>query len=197
LGQYYYLVATLPYLSFDSEAPISEEQFLDACRFWMPEEELEELRRTRINMNAEDLGGNSLQREWFVRENGLRNTLAEFRAGRQGWDPVRHVREISFGGIPEPLPELTAVQANARSAVEEQGPKQAEELLDRFRWRILDDLEVGHYFDLKKLMVYYLKAQILWRRDLFDRERGMEILRRTYEAITEPLEQYRHEQEET
>jgi hypothetical protein len=81
--------------------------------------------------------------------------------------------------------------------VEEQGPKQAEELLDRFRWRILDDLEVGHYFDLKKLMVYYLKAQILWRRDLFDRERGMEILRRTYEAITEPLEQYRHEQEET
>ena len=56
-------------------------------------------------------------------------------------------------------------------------------VLLRHRWSLLDDFEVGHYFDIERLIIYYLKLQILWRKQQFNREDGTNVFERTYNTV--------------
>ncbi|MFW5685010.1 MAG: DUF2764 family protein, partial [Spirochaetota bacterium] len=71
----------------------------------------------------------------------------------------------------------------AREAFSHDSPLSGEDALDRARWRFLDDLEAGHYFDLDRVVIYFLKLQLLARRRLFTRTRGEE----RYAGITERI----------
>ncbi len=59
----------------------------------------------------------------------------------------------------------------------------AEEYLNRERWIFLEELEVGHFFDLEKLIVYSIRLQLLERKKFFSMEKGKEHFLEMYEQI--------------
>jgi len=66
-------------------------------------------------------------------------------------------------------------------------PLEAESLLNRARWQFLEQLEVGHYFDVERLVVYSLKLQLLERIALYDREKGRERFEEIFGKLNEQI----------
>jgi hypothetical protein len=78
----------------------------------------------------------------------------------------------------------TGLQNIARDACTAATPLEAEIMLDRARWEYLENLEAGHYFDLGKLIIYYLQLQLLQRRSRLIKEKGQAAFAEIYSAIT-------------
>ena len=66
--------------------------------------------------------------------------------------------------------------AAAREILEQETPLKAEHFMNNALWTILEDLSVGHYFDIDYLTAYFLKLQILQRRASFQVEAGEQKL---------------------
>lgn len=97
----------------------------------------------------------AVEREWYRFETGLRNELSKIRAVRRHEDPERYLRK----GV-EAEADIARVAMNAYRNPSILG---AEKMLDEARWRKLDELAVGHYFDIDFLVVYAYKLLILQR----------------------------------
>ena len=118
--------------------------------------------------------GGRLKR-WFDWNLSLRVELAIFRAQKLGQD---------IDGD-QGVEKVSGTEEIAREAFNQESPLTGEEVLERARWGILEELEVGHYFDLQKLMVYGLKISILERKAQFDIDSGLENFKRIYSAVTD------------
>ncbi|HNR87176.1 MAG TPA: DUF2764 family protein [Spirochaetota bacterium] len=163
MAQYYYVVASLPALVYDMEKPPALEYFLDACETGVSPEDMAMIRKTHLADVEPEEGESGVLGRWRNWERNLRNKLARLRAAKKSIDAEQFVRENA-----DPHVEDKA----AREAFEEASPLAAEDLLDWVRWTYLEELEQGHYFDIDRLVVYYLKLQLLWRKRSFDKERG-------------------------
>jgi hypothetical protein len=178
LAQYYYLVASLPMLFFDSERPPSLEEFLTLCAEHLSPADLRMVEAAGVSAEGPSGPTCALLERWRAWETALRNELVRLRAKAHGLDPERHLREGE---------EIVSVTNIARSAFAQDLPLAAEQSLDRARWDFLDELEEGHYFDVEKVVAYHLRLQILSRRRLFDVETGTEAFGALYEKITRPI----------
>jgi len=165
---FYYLVASLPELSFDRPAPITTKDFLELCSEHLPAASCRLLVETDLFQSSASPTRLRVLNLWFEREHLLRNELARLRAQRLGWDVTPHLRSADRDD------ELAAV---ADRILKNESPRAAEDELDRARWTFLDGLEFGHYFDLESLALYGLKLRLLERRAVFNKERGREKLR--------------------
>jgi len=185
LSNYYFVTASLPMLQYDRPAGVTRAYFLDLCRAHMQPYDFTLLERALIF----DCSGREpcpavygLYRTW---ETALRNELVLLRAAKAGKDAVRYLKEGEG---------LTGMSAFARRVFDEASPLQAEELTDRARWQYLEDLEIGHFFDLSKLVVYYLKLQLLERKAFFKEQEGKETFsaleQRVFEELKAGVEAY-------
>ena len=113
-----------------------------------------------------------LWRQW---ESSLRNQLVGLRAKSKGVEAEPYQVEA---------PLIAATEQIAREAFDQESPLQAEDILNRARWSYLDELEVVHYFDIEKILVYSLRLQILQRKALFDAEKGSEMFEKIYAELT-------------
>ncbi len=120
------------------------------------------------------LDGEQVVMSWLNWESRLRDELVRSRAQKLEVDGARYLSEA---------PYATGVYDAAREAVGAASPLEGEEILDRARWRYLEELETGHFFDVARLIVYYLKLQLLERRSLFERERGEQRFGELYSAV--------------
>lgn len=164
--QFYYLVATLPELGFGERPPLTAAAFLDRCRGVVPAQALEVLEKVSLFREQPATGLEILDR-WHARDHALRNALVRMRAQRMGTDPARHLRAETID------PEAARA---ARMAMETESPREADELLDRARWRWLNEFEALHFFDLERLVIHALKLQLLERRWQFNKEAGRKAL---------------------
>jgi hypothetical protein len=178
LAQYYYLVASLPLLFYDTEKFPSREAFLDTCRRHVTARHY----RLLVSASTTDLKPSipscrtlDLWREWEI---ALRNELVRLRAKNRGIEAEPYL--VSS-------PPVMDAQAAAREAFDQESPLQAEDLLNRARWRYLEELAVGHYFDMDKILVYALHLQVLARKALFDEEKGKKMFEELYAEITGPI----------
>jgi hypothetical protein len=174
LDQYYYTIAALPYLSFDVPPPISLEEFLSFCKDTLAETDWEILRQT--SLFGEEPGENELLARWHQWERSFRSELARLRASRLGVDTE---------SIPRIIPESGRVGEVARAALMEGSPAEAEHLILKAFWEVLEELEVNHFFDLERLLVYYLKLQILHLQAQRNREEGVKNFTSVYHRIRE------------
>ncbi len=175
LNHYYYTISSLPMLAYDTERFLSEEEFLDCCESTVSPRDYRLLKNTSLlPADTEDSSHPVLER-WNSWERSLRNDLVKIRAGRKGVDGDKY---IAAGAIE------TGLQNIARDACTAVTPLEAEIILDRARWEYLESLEAGHYFDLGKLIIYYLQLQLLQRRSLLIKEKGMTAFDEIYAAIT-------------
>ncbi|MFP4473867.1 MAG: hypothetical protein ACLFPX_08425 [Candidatus Omnitrophota bacterium] len=163
---YYYFAATLPMLRFDSEPPVSLDDFLaDCARLLTPDDHADVLRALG---RLEGEGGHSLLRQWQAYDRAFRNELAWQRAGQKGENPQNVIRgEHVFD---------QQITAGVHHAARLDNLLEAEAYLLRARWQHLEELLGNHQFDLEFILVYAVQLKILHRLAAFRSEEGGRIL---------------------
>jgi hypothetical protein len=152
---YTYLIASLPMLHFGAKPGCSLERFLEMCRDLIPEKDFKILERCCQGSLLEQPVNQPTLRQWLAFEIGLRNELVKVRAIRRKVDPYKYLR--SEGSEESGLYHIAANSHRIPS------PAEAEKFLDQERWKKLEELSFGHYFDLDALVIYCLKLSILLR----------------------------------
>jgi len=168
-GFYVYLIASLPMLHFGVKPAISLEKFMQACQELLSEEDNKILKDcTQQNIYESNLNQTTFNK-WRAFDTILRNELVKIRAGYRKIDPAKYLRQ---DGITESYIFHLALSAHRNPSILE-----GEKTLDDGRWRFLDELEQGHYFDLDFLLVYCLKLLILekWEKiNEVDKKKSLE-----------------------
>lgn len=165
--QYYYTLNSLPSLVFGAPPPICSKDFLDMSQTELVAKDFHILESSlifQVDLEKAPLG---VLERWYDWETGIRNKLVSLRAAKLGLDPKEYTR--SRGSDPSSF-------SLAEDAFQTEPPYASEEKLDRARWMFLEELESTHYFDIEKLIIYFLKLQILERRSFFDKKKGAERL---------------------
>jgi hypothetical protein len=170
---YYYTVSSLPFLTYEGDIRLAVEDFLSLCKDTLSPDDWEILSKVRLKDGDPPSGSASFD-SWTLGEKLLRLEIAKLRAQKLGRDA---------DGLPRIVPETQALVAAARAAVSEDSPAHAEDLILRFLWNFLDELEVGHAFDLDFLVVYYLRLQILELKKIRNKDEGRANFTSLYEAI--------------
>lgn len=153
---YHYLISSLPILQFNLKPALKTDRFIRVCSGLIPGKELGILKAV---VEGKDLPQDmpSVLRRWFAFDTALRNALVKLRAGRKRKDPAGYIRKTDYWGL--------SVGHSAMSAYKNTSLAESEKILDSERWRFLDELSRGHYFDFDFLVVYALKLLILERWD--------------------------------
>jgi hypothetical protein len=115
-------------------------------------------------------------REW---ERALRLNLAKQRAAK-----VKH-----DGALTEPPVLPTDAAAAAHRAIAAESPLEAEMLLDKARWEVIEELRGFNYFGSNTIFAYMLKLLILQRRSLFETETGFSEYKSLYASILAGVQQ--------
>ena len=156
---YIYLISTLSTLQFGMKPPFSFEKFLRIASCHVSETDIEILKKTSISGEcASEEARHPALAAWRAFDAALRNALVKIRGHHlKSPDPLKFIRgdEVANPGI-----HHIALTAHRNPT-----PFGAEEALDEARWEALDELEMGHYFDLDKLIIYAHKLLILERWD--------------------------------
>ncbi len=165
--QYYYVIASLPYLSLSEEPYIRRNDFLANCKSYLKRTDFDILESVSLFDTGEKEVSLGVIRRFFRWDRGIRNVLVRLRAKSLGLEPDEFIRD----GIVDHSQELLAEEAfNANS------PLMAEDILNKAKWKYLDKLEFGHYFDIEILVIFFIKLQILERISSFDADQGREKL---------------------
>ncbi len=159
-GYYTYLISSLPMLHFGIKPPFSFEKCLQICHGIISDADIILLKtasRTGEDVyesaQAEDMP--LAEKRWRAFDTALRNELVKVRAARKRLDPLKYLRQ---GGYTDPSIAHIAIGAHRDPSILE-----AERMLDQERWRVLEELAMGHYFDIDALIVYAHKLLILER----------------------------------
>lgn len=156
-GYHVYILSALPVLHPGHKAPLSYEGLLSFCRGLVEEKELLRLERLtgwdKITPLEPPL---ELLESWRLFEVGLRNELARARALRQQKDAALYARPDGLWGS-----DIIHAASNAMR----QPILDAERMLDEERWKKMDELCLGRFFDTETLAFYALKLLILIRWD--------------------------------
>lgn len=153
---YVYLISSLPMLHSGAKPPFSFERFLEICQDKISAEDIHLIKLTQEAFLY--TGDQSTLKQWCAFDTALRNELVKIRASSKHLDPLKYIRGQDYI---EPYIAHTAMSVRRSPSILE-----AERLLDQERWRKLDELALGHYFDLDFLICYALKLLILerWER---------------------------------
>jgi len=149
MAEYYtYLISSLPMLHFGARLPFSYEQFLLKCQGLIPDEDFIIL-KDLANLDNK----HPVIKEKHNFECLLSNELVKIRAARKKIDPAKFLRPDGYAG--------PSVYHIALAAYRNPSPLEGERLLDEARWKFLEELSAGHYFDFSALIIYAYKLLIL------------------------------------
>ena len=129
------------------------------CKGLIPESEIEMLKTSKAIEDFHYKGpGEETLKKLQAFEVALRNDLVKIRASRKHTDPLKYLRQGDFSEL--------SLQHTAASAYRNPSPLEGEKILDLERWRKLEELAAGHYFDTDSLLIYAQKLLILerWER---------------------------------
>ena len=137
--------------------------------------------------------GTSFMRKWFAFDGILQNTLVAFAARKQGRSPEDEFVEAASAPLLEWIREdlnegdfglklRLSYAEEMFAALDLPDVFERERAIDRFRWRMAEEMVRGKDFQLDKVLCYMLQAGILRRWQKMDAESGREYLR---EAVSE------------
>lgn len=170
-GYYTYLISSLPMLHFTAREPFSTKKFLAICSELLSCQDMDALKNSMDEGREDYAGPSPIFKIWREFEIALRNELVKIRASRKHIDASRFLR--SDGYADTWITHIAASACRAQPAIE------AERMLDQERWRVLDGLSIGHYFDLELLIIYGQKLLILERWERVRTADGAKLLEET------------------
>jgi len=168
-SQYYYFVSSLPSLDLHQKTSVSYEDFLSACKENLSPRDMTVLAQARIDIEPEDVTHVFLH-QWALCNRHLKNDVARLRARKFSQKEADVLRE---GFILDPL--CTEAVSRAAKAAH---PLEGERILDEARWKKIEELSSGYYFDVEALIAYALKVQIINRQQLLSSVKGRERFER-------------------
>lgn len=178
MGQFYYLVSSLPMLSHGEKPLISSEEFMASCSDILSDSQIHELGLLSLVPEEEiSDSANVATTAWNNWETCLRNALVALRSKGKGVDSEKFLRhEFDF---------FSEIVNGAQDAFQKSTPLEMENALDKLRWSRLDNMEVGHMFDFHFLCIYKLKLMLCEKQNLLDKSRGSENFDKIIEHIYE------------
>ena len=186
MGSYYYLIAQLPFLTYGLEAPMSSSAFRDLAMTGLSRQDARGLECCNLaltaRLNEPDILGNKVSsafiRYWYEWEDVLRLNLAKSRS-------IKLKRENIDQRIQD-APEYPAdAAAAAKAAMAMDSPLEAELFLNKARWNAIDTYKYIDYFSENTIFTYYLKLQLMERREVFNMDEGFAEYKTLYAAILE------------
>lgn len=155
---YTYLISSLPALVFGAEPPFSFGDFLKICQPLISESDFNILKTSSREGEYIYEGIPPTLQKWREFDTTLRNELVKIRASRKKIDPAKYLRRDGYAE--------SSISHAALNAYRNPSLLEAEKALDLARWRALEELCVGHYFDIDFLLIYAHKLLILqrWQR---------------------------------
>ena len=168
-------------LDFDYDPPITMDRFIEVCESTLDDKDYNLVKTASLD-NFEYDTDNPVLKRWTTFEQSLRNELAKVRGNNLGIDPQKYIKQFI---------DDTTTPAIAAAAGKQDDPLKAEMYLCSERWKFLDELESGHFFDVENLIVYSLRLQILERKAKFKVETGNENFQEIYEQIKTDIGDYR------
>ncbi|MCL2879822.1 MAG: DUF2764 domain-containing protein [Treponema sp.] len=174
---YYYFIASLPYINYGDKPPVSSEEFREQCRNFLTKSDAALLRYcyydSKLAMETEKSTGSAFIDLLMHRQRILGLTLAKLRAARL---KVPGPEEEASQDIPR-------VIAAAKAAFDMDDPLAAELSLDRARWSVLDEMVGTNYFGVNNIYAYLMKLQLLERKQSFNEALGFTEYRNIYDTI--------------
>ena len=170
---YYYLVASLPTLSFAAPNPISSDELFARSTGVLAPDHLAILAAVQ---QGRALTGSPFIEEWTAREIQLRNAVARSRGKRLGVDPRSFQRDHT--GYDVSLEQVVS------DALAQHTPLEREQALDRWRWRLVDQLALLCPFGLSAILAYALKLRIAERWAGLTEAAGQGMLEETIQKMT-------------
>ena len=152
---YIYLISSLPLLLFGMKPPFTFERFLILSDGLIPEEDVTVIKNSSIFGEYDYTVKQPTLKKWVEYDTALRNELVRLRAARKHLEPAKYLREDIY--VDSSIPHIALAALRNPSILE------GERFLDLERWKFLDELSMGHYFDLDFLIIYALKLLILER----------------------------------
>ncbi len=132
-------------------------EFDELCRDEVTRAEFEELQfcTLEVERDPDFSAGHSSAVAGMIRfEQYLRTRIARRRAV-QGREDEKNLR------LPEAAEYFGEVDLAVTQAQQAADPFEREKIIDRARWRRLDELELGHDFDFEALCIYRFRLTIL------------------------------------
>lgn len=161
---YYYFIAALPVLSFGQKPSMTVEEYFQRCDDALHVDDAEAVRSAVMEEVSARSGAAAV---WCRLRHDLKNELAFERAQRAGKDPARYVRGERSSD--------SRLKEAAMEALNATDPLEAQRAFDRRAWELLDDLELGHFFDADNAVVYGLRLKILSRYEDIVSSKGKEV----------------------
>lgn len=170
MADYYYFAATLPSLLPGMAPPFPLEEFLEKASRFLNQSDFEVLASASLfipEAGPDGLGDGSallpasrlpLLKAYYHWENCLRSELARLRAGRLR----KPAEKYSLPGEVD----WDALRV-AQAAFAAENPLEAEMLIEKERWALIERLALNRFFDMSFLAAYSLKLQALARRERF------------------------------
>ena len=159
---YIYLISSLPMLHFATRPVLSLKDFLNRCAELIGKTELDLIKQViSTDAYALDASGIGVLLKWKAFDLALRNELVKARAIRKKIPGERFLRQSAQSA--QSAQSDINITHIAQAALRQVSILEAERYLDLERWKALDEIGCGHYFDLDFLLVYALKLVILER----------------------------------
>lgn len=163
---YSYLLASLPVLTLERAPAIGEAAFRAGCASQLAAHDAAAVEDVFVSGGQESR--HPFLEAWRERETRLRNAVARARAARLGQDPAPHLR-------PERGFDVSTLEAVA-AAFKRATPAEREFDLDRFRWRVLDELAGPAGFTAGQVLAYALKLRLALRWSVRDEAAGRQVM---------------------
>jgi len=173
---YYYFVATLPWINYGDKPPTSSEEFRKLCLDLLHPSDADLIRfcryDPRLAVETVQPTGSDFIDLLMARERTLNMNMAYIRSAK--------LKRPSPEDPPHDVPRAEAV---AKAACEMNDPLEAVIYIDQARWGALDAMVGIDYFGVNNIYAYLLKLQLLERRQYFNAERGIAGYRERYDSI--------------
>ena len=165
-GNIYYLVASLPHLSYTDLLPVTIDTFFSSCALHLRPSHLKTLKSINEDIYDKRAMTLSVVRLWQEWDVAARSELARLRAESLG----RTLKNTPPGKRIDSATEAAHEVYNA--AFRASSPLMADDILESKRWKYIDSLEFGRYFNLESLALYLLKLKVLERKAHLMADRG-------------------------
>jgi hypothetical protein len=178
--QYYYFIASLPGINYGDVPPMSTEDFREQCSRLLEADDEALLQYCsfdpKLALRTIEPTGSDFIDSFLHREKVLILTLAFTRAGR--------LKRPLPENPPHDVPRAEALGKRAFDMeFEKDDPLAAMIYIDEGRWGALDSTIGIDYFGVDNIFAYFLKLQLLERRQVFDAVKGRAEYQRLYDTI--------------
>jgi len=176
MGDYTYLVASLPTLSLEAPPPFSPEEFRFRCQGVLSESDLTEMDGILAGQAAD--GHTAFSQAWAAADAQIRNTAAKVRAAKLGVEAKGFLHSHTGYSV--------WLDKDVNEAMAKANPLAREMGLDAARWKFVDELALADAFGLTAVLAFAVKLRLVARWATLEEAAGRERL----EELVSQLEEH-------